>query len=432
MILRGKGGRNVELYSFSLTDMTRWGYQGLRNVGGGFGDREMRGIPAIHRAARLRAEAVAALRLGVFRGDGADRVPVLSTWQARLFRGRPNPVQTRFGLWEAIEESLAFRGNAYLWKNVYDGRVVEWWALHPDQVAALDDGRWKVTVTTGYVDPVGQGPGAYTVDDSTVLHIRGHGQGGQRLAPSPIEVFRDAMAGPVGRQKHEARTWRRGSSVQVAVEFPANVNKDQAERWRDLWKASYEGMDGETVAVIGGGGQIKPIGMTLADASFVDLAHLTVEDASRIMAVPANLLGTSIQQRGTPNLEQELMTWLRFGLGPELDRIEDALFADDELFGTQALLKSNAAGSLGLYPAFLTEDFVRGDLQTEDNITHQRIQDGRLLVDEWRVANGYKPLPNGLGQVPQITPVGGAPNPNHKPTADPVDDPDDAPAGGTK
>lgn len=422
MIIRAKSGQGVELHAFALSDMARWGYQGLRNIGGGVGEREMRGIPAIHRAARLRAEAVAQLRLACWRGEGSARIRIDTPWQAKLFRGSPNPVQSRFDFWETAEESLSYRGNGYIWKNFAYGRIGDWWALHPDQVEPKPDGKYRVTVTDGYVDPVGKGRGAYTVGPETILHIRGHGQGGQLVAPSPIEVFREAMEGPVGRQKHEARLWRRGASVQVAVEFPVGVHPDQADRWREKWRSSYEGLEGESTAVIGGGGVVKPIGMNLADAAFAELANLTVQDASRIMGVPANLLGVGIQ-RAVPDLEQDLMTWLRFGLGPELTRIEDALLADEQLFGT-----TTRAGGLGIYPSFDTAAFVRGDLETEDNIAHQQVQDGRMLVDEWRALKGLDPLPDGLGKIPQITPVGGAPNPQ-PPRKKKKAAPDDAPGG---
>lgn len=427
MIVRAKGGQNVELHAFALTDMVRWGYQGLRNLQPRAGEREMRGIPAIARAARMRAEAVASLRLYCWRGEGPTKSRVDSIWQAKLFRGSPNPVQTRFVFWETVEESLSYRGNAFVWKNLDGGRVVEWWALHPDQVEARPDGTYKVTVTAGYVDPTGKGEGAYTgLGPDTIMHLRGHGHGGQLLAPSPVEQFRDAVAGPIGRQRHEARMWRRGSALQVAIEFPQGVSKDQADQWRETWRSNYEGTDGETTAVIGGGATIKPIGMTATDAAFVDMAQLTVMDASRIMGVPANLLGTSVQQRGTPNLEQDLMTWLRFGLGPELERIESALLADDQLFGTRARLSAQTSGSLGLYPAFDTEGFVRGDVLTEATILQGFVQAGVLLPNEARRELGYDPHPD--GDVLQITPVGGAPNPSEmKPLTPPADSPDDAP-----
>jgi phage portal protein BeeE len=109
------------------------------------------------------------------------------------------------------------------------------------------------------------------------------------------------------------------------------------------------------------------------------MANLTVDDAARIMGVPANLLGAQLQ-RTVPNLEQDLATWLRFGLGPELERIEAALDRRRELFPAGAQT----------YPRFDTEDFVRGDVETEDAIAHQQVQDGRLLVDEWRAEKGCR------------------------------------------
>ena len=411
MVVREKGGREVELYSFALTDMVRWGYNQLRTLQSGFGEREMRGVPAIARAARIRAEAVANLDLGVWKGMGPDRVKVETCWQDKLFDNSPNDCQTRFDFWETVEESLAYRGNAFIWKNTSGSRIVEWWALHPDQVTPKNDGTYSVKVAPGYVDPTGKGPGDYPgLTNTTILHIRGHGQGGQLLAPSPVEQFRDAMAGPVGRQRHEARMWRRGVAGQLAVTFPAGISKDQADQWREAYRANYEGTEGETTLVMGGGAEIKPIGLTPADAEFVEMKVLTAQDASQIMGVPANLLGVSVQQKGTPNLEQDLMEWLRFGLGPELKRIEEALKADEQLFGFMGRLQSNVVGSMGIYPKFNTDDFVRGDNLTEATILVSDVQAGILLPDEARNIKGYPPLPDGAGKIPQITPVGGAPN----------------------
>src|SRR6266498_1037246 len=103
------------MYAFALTDMIKWGYGGLRNVQP-FGDKAVRGIPAINRAARIRAEALASLKLRCWRGEGPSRQREDSVWQARLFRDAPNDWQTRFGFWETIGESLAYRNNAYVWK----------------------------------------------------------------------------------------------------------------------------------------------------------------------------------------------------------------------------------------------------------------------------------------------------------------------------
>ena len=68
MILTLRGGSQVEYYSFALTDMLRYGYTGLRGVTGSLGEDAVRGIPAINRAARIRAEALASLKLRCWKG----------------------------------------------------------------------------------------------------------------------------------------------------------------------------------------------------------------------------------------------------------------------------------------------------------------------------------------------------------------------------
>lgn len=412
MIVRTRG-HALELRSFALTDMVRWGYSGLRNVKPRVGEQQARGIPALHRAARLRAEAVASLQLYCWRGEGPDKERIDSVWQARLFRNGPqpnqtNPVQTKFTFWETIEESMAWRNNAYAWMNIDPsaGRVLEWYALHPDQVTPQYNGDgeivYRVEVAPGYIDPVGKGKGVYFKGPETILHIRGHGEGGQLTAPTPIEVFKQALEGPIGRQRHEARMWRRGTALQVAIEFPAGVGKEQADQWRELWRANYEGTDGETTAVIGGGGQIKPIGMTLVDAQFAEMYDLTAKDASSIMGVPANLLGVQVTKVRS-SLEDDLMAWLRFGLGTELARIEDALYACPALFGGSQT-----------YPMFDTDNFVRGDLLTEATILQGDVQAGILTPNEARAARGYVRDSDPNSDRLQVTPVGGAENPGLK------------------
>jgi HK97 family phage portal protein len=415
VILTRRNGGNFEVRTgFALTDMVQWGYQGLRNIRPQVGEREARGIPALHRAARLRAEQVASLGLYCWRGDGPTRERIDTVWQARLFKNGPqpnqtNPVQTKFSFWETIEESLAWRNNAYIWKNTDPStrRITDWWALHPDQVSPHYDRKTRqvmftVQVAAAYVDPVGRGPGTYEKDGGTILHIRGHGQGGALFAPSPLEVFREALQGPIGRQRHEARMWRRGTALQVAIEFPQGVSEQQADQWRERWRANYEGTEGETTAVIGGGAVVKPIGMSMADAQFAEMADLTVQDASRIMAVPANLLGVQVVKVRS-NLEDDLAAWLRFGLGPELERIEDALYADPDLFGGSQT-----------QPGFDTSGFVRGDLQTEALILQGFVQAGVITPNEARHELGYEKDMDPNSDTLQTTPVGGAENPGLK------------------
>lgn len=389
--------------TFALTDMVSWGYTSLRGAGYTVSQQGAHGIPALYRAARLKAEAVAGLDLCCWSGYGSERVRRPNVPQALLFDQIPNPQQSRYSFWETVGESLAWRNLAYVWKNLdpYSGKILEWYALHPDQVQRTKTG-FAVQAGNGYVDPVGRGNARYEVDERTLMLFRGHGEGGMVDPPTPIQVFREALQNPILRQRHEGRMWRRGSALQLAVEFPQGVSKSQADDWRNSWRQTYEGADGETTAVIGGGAQIKPIGMTMADSQYVEMANLTVQDASMIMGVPASLLARRQGEhaaRGT--LEEDLTSWLRFGLGPDLARIESALTADKQLFPDGAQT----------YPRFDTDMFVRGDVATEATVLVSLVQAGIITPNEARSIRGLDDIgPD--GDILQVTPVGGAPNPN--------------------
>ena len=56
--------------------MIKWGYNNLRNLSSQTGEDSVRGIPAIYRAARIRAEALASLKLRCWKGEGPDKVRV--------------------------------------------------------------------------------------------------------------------------------------------------------------------------------------------------------------------------------------------------------------------------------------------------------------------------------------------------------------------
>lgn len=404
MIVRSRGG-DVQLRSASAAS----GFPQRQAAGVAVTGEAVAGVPAFTAAARLAAWSVAMFRLAVWRGAGVDRERVERTWQARLFAAPPNPAQSTFGFLETIEESLGYRGNSYVWLTAdAQARVVAWWALHPDQVAPGARGGkvvYRVRVEDGYVDPVGAGAGIYEVGPDTILHIRGFGHGGALVAPSPVERFRLTLGAAIAKVRYEAGLFERGALSGLVISFPERMGPDQAQQWRDVWDASYAGVDNaHRTKVIGGGAQVTPIQLSQEDAQYVESVNLSIEDAARIVGVPASLIGGGrLDKPVSPEHEHD--RWWRFGLKPRLDRIQSAAAAHPSLFGPGARD----------YPAFDVGRAVQGDLRAEADRVRGLVQAGVLLPDEGRAELGYPPLPDGVGKIPQIVPVGGAPNPETAP-----------------
>lgn len=373
------------------------------------------GVPAMIAAVRRGAEQVAELEFGVWRGQAPMTTRVTGSWQARFFAGTaPNDQQTWFDFFSTIEESVSYRGNAFIWKNKDDrGRVVEAFALHPDQVLPLffQAGRkYLIGTYPWYVDPTGAGSGFYEVDSGTITHVRGFGSGGRWLAPSPLDRERGGLALSTALAKigHENSTYAQGLSKRLAISFPGASNPTKVKEWRDKFKVQQEGpANGGKTLVLTDGATATEVGMSLADAQFVESMQYSVEDVCRIVDVPPSIIwgggsGSTARAVAPTTPEHELQRWLRYGLGPRLSRIESSFRSDPDWF---------PEGSL-TFPAFATEGFVRGDLETESTILVSQVQSGILLPDEARAMRGLPELPDGLGKIPQVVPVGGTPNPN--------------------
>jgi HK97 family phage portal protein len=178
---------------------------------------------------------------------------------------------------------------------------------------------------------------------------------------------------------------------------------------------------GKTI-VVGGGAELVPIPISLQDAQFAEVTRLTIAQAATIYQVPIRLVLADAAGGSTRDADADWRHLLTFGLGPFFVASEEAFSLDEDLFdpdtdGEDLTVKADPDALLKLNP------------EVQANVDHLNIQDGVKLVDEVRAMKGLGPLPpvpkdwtQHPGQIPQITPVGGSPNPTVDTTA-PTPDP---------
>lgn len=398
MIIRTRGGGDVAVRDMTVGQILR-SQQSPGSVQ--VTPQSVAGIPAAMRAIAIASTAVAKLRFRVWRGYGVERRPVETTWQARLFAGTPNERESWFLLWEQTEACLTARNNAF-WLKLSDsaGRVSAVYLIHPDNVGV----RWNIERNTAEYRVRLSHTQKWSdwLDSSSVLHFRvGYADPAAIVAPSPVMLHRESLRAALSKTRYEAALYDEGVSQSLAVIFPREVRADEAERYRERFQAEHGGVENRhKVRVFGGGVDVRTIGLSLEDSQYIESMQFSVEEISRIFGVDASLIGGSRLNRPiSPEHEED--RWFRYGLGPRLERIEQTVAADPSFFG---------AGARD-YPRFDVSDLLRGDIATETDIMHKKVQAGIWLVDEARAKDGMPPLPNGVGQIPQVTPVGGAPNP---------------------
>ncbi len=356
------------------------------------------GLPAVGRAIRLIGGLVGSALIGVYEGRAGDKRERPDSPQAILLDD-PMLGTSAFQWRYDVAVSLEVCENAYI-RKIKNGRgkLVALQVLQHDYVnARLDengDKQYEVSTAQGWK----------SLDAADIIHIRGQTINGGPFGVSRIMQHRDPLGAQLAAQRFEGSYFRNSARPDVAVIFPQGVTQEQGNLWTDNWNTKFQGPDNAVKAVpLGGGATIQPIPINMRDAQFIESRQLGVADVARIVDVEAELLGAEGLARTT---DMAMDRFLAFQLPPRLARITSALKADPDFRWAS------------LYPEFMHIDpMVFASPVTRAAVQHQQVQTGTLLVDEARADNGRSPLPDGVGQIPQVTPVGGAPNPNPLPAA---------------
>jgi len=126
------------------------------------------------------------------------------------------------------------------------------------------------------------------------------------------------------------------------VEF----KQEEIERLRNSFDAMYSG--NANTAVLTNGMEAKVIGMSAADAQYLETRRFQVEEIARIYRIPPHMIG-DLERATFSNIEQQAQSFIDYTLRPWLTRWEQAMNRD--------LLK----GHKDLYFEFLVDGLLRGD-----------------------------------------------------------------------
>lgn len=380
------------------------------DMGATIGLEQAVGLPAVLAVIRFISHAAALVPLNVIR-DGSIRERAEDTWQWNLLHKRPGPPpMTPFNFKADLAANFAGRGNAYVRKfkpttasprlTRDTPRVTELMSLHAGQVKPkrLDNG------SIAFVDSTGKTP----VDRGTdqIIQMRSMSVTRDGLTGvSPITAARTFVSAGLKRHQFEERHLTNGIAPGGAISFPRGMTPDKAAEWLDLIDQKHKGSSkaGKLLG-LADGATFQALPISLADALFADMTRLTMEQACAMYQVPLPIM--TPQRR--PVTDDEYRYFGIYALGPVMQAMAEAFQADDDLFAPGETLTVSPD----------TDAILRLDPLKKAEVQHNQVQNGTRLPDELRNEDGYGDLPaipkdwtQKPGRVPQITPVGGAPNP---------------------
>lgn len=331
-------------------------FGGIESAGLAGSDRALRLVP-LYAAVGLLSDSIASLPLQAHRrnGDGT-RARVDVTW--------PVPARlTRYSWLQQAAVGLLLRGNAYgLVTMPGTGsmpEVVEW--LPPQQV----------TVNGGRVSWSGR-----VLPEGRVLHIPGFMLPGAEVGLSPVGQFAAAIDTGLAAEA-AARDWYvNGATPSQSLRNRERVlDASAAATVKARYMASTR--TGEPF-VHGADWELSAVGVSAADAQFLDAIKANATTIAAIYRVPpekiGGVTGASLTYSTT---EQQSIDFVLWALRPWLVRIEEALsvFLPD-----------------GVRASFATDALVRVDLKTRTDAMASALDIGVLTLDEARALEDRPPL----------------------------------------
>ncbi len=323
-------------------------------------------VDAVWSCVRLISETIATLPLSIYERTPKGKRMASQHQLHFVIHDQPNADTTASVFWEALVASMLLRGNGRAEKLYVGNQLVGLAFLNPDKlVIARDISGRKIyqyprpdgTMRTIPKDRVWTIPG-FTLDGENGVSVIAYG----------AKVFGAAMAA----ERSAARTFRNGMLPTVYYKVANFLKPEQ----RAVFKSEIQGsVERGELPLLEGGTEVGTVGINPADAQLLESRAFSVESICRWFRVPPWMVGhTEKSTSWGTGIEQQMIGFLTFTLGPWLRRIEQAINKDlltpvdrsryYAKFAVEGLLRADSAGRAAFYAAMvnngiLTRDEVR-------------------------------------------------------------------------
>lgn len=302
---------------------------------------------------------------------------------SKIIETRPNPYMTPFEFKQILEAHRQLYGNAYAeiqWGK--DGYPKYLWVLNPTKTKVVKDTKKnKVWITTTTPDGIN-----IKIPYSNIVHLKGMCINGL-TGISPIEIARSTIGVQIASQKYLSKFYNNGTTVKGVLKVPTQLNKEAKEKVRTEWEGFSKGLsNAHRVAILDAGLDYQSIGMSQADAQFIETQKFTVSEIAKIFNVPPHMIG-DLERATFSNIEQQSMEFVRDTLTPLIISWEQTL--------TYQLLSNPDIYDRGYYIKFNLNSILRGDSTARATYYEKMVRLGVYSINEVRELEEKDSIENG-------------------------------------
>lgn len=274
--------------------------------------------PYVYVAVNRIAEACALVPLHVYRrsAQGRERLeqhPLLALLDD------PNPTTSRFELFEQTIGFLELAGNAYWFiSGDEDGQPREIWCLRPDRVTIVPDSQQVVRGYLYELDGV-----RVPLEPLEVVHFKRWHPSNDYYGLSAVAVARLAATSDRAMAQWNANTFGRDHAIPAGIlNVKGNVSRDDFERIKQEWRASYGTGQRRTAFLQGDAMEWIHVGLSHADLDFLGGRKAQRDEILSIFGVPIGLIDANATEANATVAERH---FVERTLYPKLVRVAQRL-----------------------------------------------------------------------------------------------------------
>ena len=349
--------------SFSLRDADLYSVPGDSVTGVAVTAKSVMQLDAVWSCVRLISETIATLPLSMHERTAKGKQLASAHPLHFIIHDQPNADSTASVFWEAMVAAMLLRGAGRAEKLMIGGRLVALAFLNPDKLVIGRDTNGRKVYR--YPRPNGE---MREIPPSSVWTIPGFtldGENGVSVVAYGAKVFGTAIAS----EQAAAKTFKSGLLQTIYYKVDAFLKPDQRAEFKKNLAGTIE--RGEA-PLLEGGTSAASLGVNPSDAQLLESRAFSVEAICRWFRVPPWMVGhTEKSTSWGTGIEQQMIGFLTFTLGPWLRRIEQSISKDlltpvertryYPKFAVEGLLRADSAGRAAFYGAMVNNGILTRD-----------------------------------------------------------------------
>lgn len=350
------------------------------DIDGGIGSAEhLSPVAAGH---RILTNSFGLVPLGLYRKEGDTRLAVTDEALDAVVKQRPNRNMSPFMCAKTAMSNAYWHGVGYVW-NRRDalGRVVERIPL-PSECCTIrrdpDTGSYWYDFS---VDGVFRTFASYEL---SILFFESYdGIRGRGI----LQLARDSIATDAMAQRYNKKFYQNGSRLSGIVEIDTDAGPEARDKVRNQF-VSYATDDAFAVAVLDHGMKYTPLGISQADAQYIESRTFSVEEIARFTGIPKYMF--QIGKEAYNSNAQQRIDYVTDTLLPYVTQWEQE--------NTYKLLTISQRKQ-GWYFRGNVAVLLRADPKTRAEFYGKMTEIAALCPDECRAMEERDPIPGGLGKL---------------------------------